>query len=89
MFKFRKYVYTANVIQFPVRVRGVQLTLTDHIILLCHYLTATLLDSADIECRRVDFCSQINYFLSHFSHVLRVIKFKLLQNYCMHFMVAS
>ena len=47
--KFCKYVNTANVIQFPVFLQGVQLTWVDHIIHLGHYLTATLLELVDIE----------------------------------------
>ena len=53
--------------------QGVQLTWTDHIIHLGHHLSATLLDSADTEHRRADFCSQANYFLSRFSLVILIV----------------
>ena len=83
--KFCKYVNNANLIQFPVSLQGVQLTWTDHIIHLGHHLSATLLDSADMKHRRADFCSQTNYFLSRFNHVIPVVKCKLFQNYCFAF----
>ena len=54
---------------------------------LGHYLTATLLDSVDIEHRRVDFYSKTNNFLSCFSHVMSAIKSKLFQNYYYAFLL--
>ena len=83
--KFYKYVNNTNLIQFPVSLQGVQLTWTDHIIYLGHHLSATVLDSADIELRRADICSQTIYFLSRFSYVIPVVKGKLFQNYCYAF----
>ena len=69
--------------------QSVRLTCTDHIIHLGHHLSATLLDSADIEHRRADFCSQANYFLSRFSHVIPVIKCKVFKTIGTHFTVDS
>ena len=60
--KLCKYVNTANVIQFPMFLEGIQLTRADNIIHLGHYLITIVLDSADIEHRRIDFYSQKNLF---------------------------
>ena len=39
-------------------------------------------DAADILAKKNNFCSQANYFLARFSHLLIMLKFKHFVNFC-------
>ena len=71
--------------QFPVELQGVMLTWTDHIVHLGHILYPNLDDSCDIDARRHDFCSQVNYFIARFGHLTPALKIRLFQTYCQSF----
>ena len=77
---------SANLIkQFPVELQGMMLTWTDHIVHLGHILYPNLDDSCDIDARRHDFCSQVNYFIARFGHLTPALKIRLFQTYCQSF----
>ena len=81
MFAFRQVCKP----QFPVELQDVMLTWTDHIVLLGHILYPNLDDSCDIDARRHDFCSQVNYFIARFGHLTPALKIRLFQTYCQSF----
>ena len=71
--------------QYPVELQGTALTWTDHIAHLGHILCSSLDDSMDIDKRKRDFCSQANYFFTHFHHLSPALKSGLFQTYCQLF----
>ena len=52
---------------------------------LGHILYPNLDDSCDIDARRHDFCSQVNYFIARFGHLTPALKIWLFQTYCKSF----
>ena len=77
--------HPSRVEKFPVELQSVTLTWTDQILHLDHVLCSTLDDSCDINARRRDFCSQVNYFFAPFNHVIPASKYHLFQTYCQSF----
>ena len=71
--------------QFPVELQGVMLIWTVHIVHLGHILYTNLDNSCDIDARRHDFCSQVNYFIACFSYLALTLKIRLFQTYCQSF----
>ena len=70
------------VTQFAVSLQNVPLMWTDSIKHLGHVFTMNSSDAADILAKRNNFCSQANYFLTHFGHLPIMLKCKLFVIFC-------